>query len=245
MALFGEKYGDTVRVIQFGSSVELCGGTHVEVTSQIGLFKIISESSIAAGIRRIEAITGEKALNWYQEKEKILRQIAEILNKPQNILKAVSALVDEKNSLQKQLDKHTKEQTGLFKAGLLGKVQKIGDIQLIATRMDEKVDNAGIIREVAFQLRNEIEDLVLIIGAVLSDKPHMAVMISDKLVREKKLHAGEIVKNAAMEFNGSGGGQPFFATAGGKDPGKLDMAIERATQMVLASLGKSEVNDAN
>jgi alanyl-tRNA synthetase len=236
LALFGEKYGDTVRVIQFGSSVELCGGTHVEMTSQIGLFKIISESSIAAGIRRIEAITGEKALSWYQEKEKILRQIAEVLNRPQNILKAVSALVDEKNSLQKQLDKHTKEQTSLFKAGLLGKMQKIGDIQLIAIRTDEKVDNAGIIREVAFQLRNEIEDLVLIIGAVLSDKPHMAVMISDKLVREKKLHAGEIVKNAAVEFNGSGGGQPFFATAGGKDPGKLDMAIEKATQMVLASL---------
>jgi len=235
MALFGEKYGDAVRVIQFGSSVELCGGTHVEVTSQIGLFKIVSEGSIATGIRRIEAITGEKALTWYQEKEKILRQIEEILNNPQSILKAVSSLVDEKNALQKELDKYAKEHTAMFKTTLLGKLQKIGDIQLIATRADEKVDNAGIIREVAFQLRNEIDGLILVIGAVLSDKPHLAVMISDKLVREKKLHAGEIVKKAAEEFNGGGGGQPFFATAGGKDPGKLDMAIEKATQMILTS----------
>jgi alanyl-tRNA synthetase len=244
IALFGEKYGDTVRVIQFGSSVELCGGTHVEVTSQIGLFKIISESSIATGIRRIEAITGEKALHWYQEKEKILRQIGEMLNRPQNILKAVSSLLDEKNSLQKQIDTYAKEYAVLFKADLLGKLQKIGEIKLIAARADEKVDNAGIIREVAFQLRNEIDNLVLIVGAILSDKPHLAVMISDKLVRENKLHAGEIVKKAAKEFNGGGGGQPFFATAGGKDPEKIDKAIEKAIQMIHASLGSNEAKDA-
>jgi alanyl-tRNA synthetase len=236
MALFGEKYGETVRVIQFGNSVELCGGTHVELTSQIGLFKIISEGSIATGIRRIEAITGEKALRWYQEKEKVLGQVEEMLNRPQHVVKAVAALVEERNALQRQLDRYTKELAGLFKTELLGKLQKTGDIHLIAARADEKVDSAGMIREVAFQLRSEFKDLVLIVGAVLSDKPHLAIMISDKLIREKKLHAGEIVKTAAREFNGGGGGQPFYATAGGKEADKLDQAMEKAIQMVHASL---------
>jgi alanyl-tRNA synthetase len=235
MALFGEKYGEKVRVIQFGDSIELCGGTHVETTGQIGIFKIISESSIASGIRRIEAITGEKALTWYQEKEKMLKHIEDLLNKPQDVIKAISSLMDEKNALQKQVDKYTLEHAGTFKASLLNDIRKTGDFSLITARAGEEVENAGMIREVAYQLRNEISDLVLIVGAVFNNKPHLAVMVSDKLVRERKLHAGDIVKSAAKEFEGGGGGQPFFATAGGKDPGKLDKAMKKAQELVLNS----------
>jgi alanyl-tRNA synthetase len=236
MALFGEKYGEAVRIIQFGNSVELCGGIHVETTSQIGLFKILSEGSIATGIRRIEAITSEKALKWYQEKVKNLKHIEELLNHPQDVLKAVTQLVDDKSSMQKQLDKFALEHTGTFKAMLLNNMRKIGNISLITTKADEQTVNAAMIREVAFQLRRERDDLILIIGAVFSGKPYLAVMISDRLIREKNLNAGDIVKNAAREFDGGGGGQPFFATAGGKDPDKLDKAVEKATAIVSGAV---------
>jgi alanyl-tRNA synthetase len=236
MALFGEKYGDSVRVIQFGNSIELCGGTHVDVTSQIGVFKIVSEGSIASGIRRIEAITGERAIAWYQDKEKTLLQIEEMFNKPQDVIKAVTNLLDEKNSLLRQIEAYEKEHVTSFKAELLKNVQKVGDIRLIAFKADSRTDHAGIIREAAFQLRGEMDELVLIVGAVFGGKPHLAVMVSDKLIQSKKLNAGEIVKTAAREFNGGGGGQPFFATAGGKDADKLEMAMKKASDLVLQAI---------
>jgi alanyl-tRNA synthetase len=236
MALFGEKYGDSVRVIQFGNSIELCGGTHVDVTSQIGVFKIVSEGSIASGIRRIEAITGERALAWYQDKEKTLRQIEEMLNKPQDVAKAVTSLMDEKNNLLKQVEMYEKEHVASFKTELLKNTQKVGDISLISYKADSRIGHAGIIREAAFQLRGEMGELVLIVGAVFSGKPHLAVMVSDKLIQSKKLNAGEIVKTAAREFNGGGGGQPFFATAGGKDTDKLELAMNKASELVLQAI---------
>jgi len=231
MALFGEKYGETVRVIQFGDSVELCGGTHVDTTSQIGLFKIINENSIAAGIRRIEAITGEKALACYEEKEKMLRTLEELLNKPQDIVKAITVLLDEKAALLKQVERFTKKYGLSFKASLLEKIRRVGDITVISGKADGTIDNAGIIKDVAFQLRDEIDDLFLVIGATVGGKPHLSVMISDKLIRERKMNAGEIVRIAAREFDGGGGGQPFFATAGGKNNDKLDRAIEMAVEI--------------
>jgi alanyl-tRNA synthetase len=236
MALFGEKYGDSVRVIRFGSSIELCGGTHVAVTSQIGLFKIVSEGSIASGIRRIEAITGERALAWYQDKEKILRRIEEMLNKPQDIVKAVNALLDEKGILLKQVELFEKEHVTLFKTELLKNIEKAGDFNLISFRADSRIGHAGIIREAAFQLRGEMDELVMIAGAVFGGKPHLAVMVSDKLIQSKKLNAGVIVKAAAREFNGGGGGQPFFATAGGKDADKLQQAMNKARELVLQAI---------
>ncbi len=236
MALFGEKYGDSVRVIQFGNSIELCGGTHVDVTSQIGVFKIVSEGSIASGIRRIEAITGERALAWYQDKEKTLRQIEEMLNKPQDVVKAVTSLLDEKNSLLKQVELYEKEHVASFKTELLKSTRRVADIRLISLKADSRIDHAGIIREAAFQLRGEMDDLVLIVGAVFGGKPHLAVMVSDKLIQSKRLNAGEIVKTAAREFNGGGGGQPFFATAGGKDADKLELAMNKASELVSQAI---------
>jgi alanyl-tRNA synthetase len=241
MALFGEKYGDEVRVIRFGDSVELCGGTHVESTGQIGLFKIVSEGSIAAGIRRIEAITGEKALDWYQKRDKTLSALETLMNNPQDIIKAVSGLQDEKNTLQKQVEKYGREYVEILKTGLVKKIQKVGGYSLLAARADEQVDNAGMIRDIAFQLKGEIDDLALIIGAVIAGKPHLGVMISDKLIQEKKLHAGEIVRAAAHEFDGGGGGQPFYATAGGKKTEFLDKAIAKAAELVITELKKDEL----
>jgi len=239
MALFGEKYGDEVRVIRFGDSVELCGGTHVESTGQIGLFKIVSESSIASGIRRIEAITSDKALAWYQDKEKTLRKVEEILDNPQDIVKAVSTLLDEKNSLQKQVEKYNREFAGIFKANLMKNIRKTDRYSLITGKAESIIDNAAILKDISFQLKSEIDDLVLIIGALIGGKPFLAIAISDKLIRERKLHAGEIVKVAAREFEGGGGGQPFFATAGGKLPEKLDGAMDKALDIVLAQFGQA------
>jgi alanyl-tRNA synthetase len=214
----------------------LCGGTHVDVTSQIGVFKIVSEGSIASGIRRIEAITGERALAWFQDKEKTLKQIEEILNKPQDVVKAIASLLDEKNNLLKQVEVFEKEHVTTFKTELLKNVRMIGGISLVFHNANTSINHAGIIREAAFQLRGEMEDLVVIVGAVFSGKPHLAVMVSDKLVQHKKLNAGEIVKNAAKEFNGGGGGQPFFATAGGKDAEKLELAMNKASELVLQAI---------
>jgi len=236
IAFFGEKYGETVRVIQFGDSVELCGGTHVDSTSQIGLFKIVSESSIAAGIRRIEAITGEKAIAFYREKETTLKVIKDLLNKPQNVVKALTGLIEEKFALQKQVDRYTQDYAIAFKASLLKKVRKVGDISLIFGKADGPMDNAGIIKDVAYQLRGEIDDLILVIGAIIAGKPQLTVMVSDKLVREKKIHADEIVKVAAHEFDGGGGGQPFFANASGKNPDKLEKAMEKAVEMAMKAI---------
>jgi alanyl-tRNA synthetase len=236
MALFGEKYGDQVRVIRFGDSVELCGGTHVDSTSQIGLFKIISEGSIATGIRRVEAITGERALAWYRNKENTLRKIEETLSRPQDILKAIVSLVAEKNSLQKQVDKYTRELAVTLKEDLSRKIIKSDSYSLIKEKADDRIDNIGIIKDLAFQLKGEIKDLVLVIGAVLDEKPTLVVALSDFLIREKKLHAGEIVKIAAKEFEGGGGGQPFYATAGGKNPGNLDKAMDKAVSLITQVL---------
>jgi|WetSurSiteA1Bulk_404760.scaffolds.fasta_scaffold05355_2 alanyl-tRNA synthetase len=232
MALFGEKYGETVRVIQFGDSVELCGGTHVESTSQIGLFKIVSEGSIAAGIRRIEAITGEKAESWYRNLEKKMKSAEQLLNNPQDLPKAITSLLEEKSALQKLVERYSRESAQHYREELLQKITRIGDYSLVSHLADGSRTDAGLIKDVALGFRSEQPDLIVIIGANFGEKPHLAVMIPETLIRDKKLHAGEIVKAAAKEFDGGGGGQPFFATAGGKSPQNLQKAIDKAIEII-------------
>jgi alanyl-tRNA synthetase len=236
MALFGEKYGEFVRVVQYDDSVELCGGTHVESTGSIGLFKIISESSIAAGIRRIEAITGERADEWYRDMENKFRAIENLLNKPQDVVKAIGSLMEEKTMLQKQVDKFSKQSAGLFKEQLVKQMTVNKGASIIMAMAAEPVNDPAIIKDIAFQLKGEIEDLLMVIGAVIGEKPYLAVAVSDKLIKGQGLNAGEIVRTAAREFNGGGGGQPFFANAGGKDAGKLMAAMEKAKELALAKL---------
>ena len=224
IALFGEKYGDTVRAVQFGSSIELCGGIHVEATGQIGLFKITSESAIAAGIRRLEAISAEKAMNFYNQQLEIINSLRELI-KNQDVLKGVQNLLTENQTLTKQLAKMTQSQAGNIKGDLLKKMENINGVNFIAAQVDL---DAKAIKNLAFELKKEQDNLLLILGATNGDKAMITVAVSEILAQSKGLHAGNMVRELAQEIKGGGGGQAFFATAGGKDASGIPNALEKA-----------------
>ena len=226
MMLFGEKYGESVRVIKFGDSVELCGGTHVQATGQIGLFKIVSESAIAAGVRRIEAITAERAEKYINDQLKTLKTIRETVKGSKDILGGVMNLLKENSELSKQIEEFKRESSKIVKANLKSKILEESGVNIIADKID--VDDAGIIKDLAFQLKGEVDNLFLVLGAEINGKPNLTVMISENIVADKGLNAGQIVREAGKEIKGGGGGQPFYATAGGKDPSGIQAAIEKA-----------------
>ncbi len=230
MMLFGEKYGESVRVIKFGESVELCGGTHVAATGQIGLFKIVSESAIAAGVRRIEAITGKRAEKYVNDQIQTLKNIRETLKGSNDILAGVMNLLKENTELSKKIEAFGRERLKILKANLKSKVLAENGINIIADQVD--VDNATMMKDLAFQLKNEVENLFLVLGADIEGKPNLTVMISENLVTDKGLNAGQIVRDAGREIKGGGGGQPFYATAGGKDVSGLGAAIEKALSFI-------------
>ncbi|MBN1416803.1 MAG: alanine--tRNA ligase [Bacteroidales bacterium] len=232
MALFGEKYGDRVRVVRFGNSAELCGGTHVENTCKIGHFKIVSESSIAAGIRRIEAITGRKYGQFAEKQESTIRELNELLGNPPDLVKAVKILLEEKAAIQKKMELFNQQQVNTTKTMLLSQSRKMDEVHLVFGETT-LLDSAEAVKDTAFQLRAQVDNLFLVLGSVIDGKPLLTVMIADKLVKEKNLNAAEIVKQAAKEIQGGGGGQPFYATAGGKNPEGLSRAIEKAVGFVL------------
>ncbi|MCG8306060.1 MAG: alanine--tRNA ligase [Cytophagales bacterium] len=237
MALFGEKYGDFVRVITFDPeySVELCGGTHVPMTGKIGLFKIISESSIAAGVRRIEAITADEAEAYVSSNLKVLHQIKALFNNPKDLLKIVEGTLDEKAELSRQIDKMQLEQAGNVKIGLIQGANKSNGITEIVDLV--KLPNADTLKKIAFELKNEVDDLFMVLAAEIGDKPQIAIMISDALVSKYGLNAGAMVRELAKEIKGGGGGQPFFATAGGKDIRGLSNVISKAKSMIAEAIG--------
>ena len=230
MALFGEKYGDHVRVIKFDESVELCGGTHVHSTGQIGYFKILSEGAISAGVRRIEAITSEKAEGYIRQNLKELEEIKVLFNNTKNLKQSVENLLDENSKLVKQIEEFYKEKAKQIKSELTNQVEKIGDIHFIGSIV--QLDSPAAIKDLSFQLKNEIENLVLVLGAEIDGKANISLMISDNLVKNKKLNAGQIIRDIAKEIDGGGGGQPFYATAGGKNKEGLPKAIERVKQLI-------------
>jgi len=225
MALFGEKYGDTVRVIKFGHSVELCGGTHVQNTGQIGLFKLRSESAVAAGIRRIEAITNEAVETFYSNQSGQLAAVNELLRNPKDTTKAVEDLIAKNNQLQKQVEGFKREQAKLVKASLKSAVKQSGDVSLLEGIIDL---DASSVKDILFQLKSEVPNLVAVIGSKEDDKCAVSVLVDEALVASKGWHAGTIVKAVAPLIGGGGGGQPFFATAGGKDASGLEQAITEA-----------------
>lgn len=222
MALFGEKYGDTVRVIKFGDSVELCGGTHVQNTGEIGLFIITSESAVAAGIRRIEAITSSNAEAFYQDKANLLDTISETLKHPKDILKAVNDLISRNSILSKEIEQFQKDKAKNVKGNLKNAISQYGNIQLLSEIVE--LDGASI-KDILFQLKGETENFVGIIGGNESDKCTLSIIISDNLITNKGLHAGNIIREVSPLIQGGGGGQPFFATAGGKNPSGLKDAM--------------------
>ncbi|GAA4408924.1 alanine--tRNA ligase [Nibrella viscosa] len=231
-ALFGEKYGDFVRVITFdpGYSVELCGGTHVSATGQIGLFKFISEGSVSTGVRRVEAITADKALALMREQQATLDELKELLKAPKDVVKAVQSLLEERNQLQKKIEALENEKLQQVKEQLLQHAEAINGYTVLVQRVD--VPSADALKQLAYDLKAKVENLALVLGADINGKPQLAVMLADEIIKEKNLHAGNMVKELAKEIRGGGGGQPFFATAGGSDTSGLDRALAKGRELL-------------
>lgn len=225
MALFGEKYGDAVRTVRFGQSIELCGGTHVKNTGDIWQFKIRSEGAVAAGIRRIEAITGDAVKTFHDENDRLLSNLKEVLGNSQDPLKSVSGLQEENNSLKKQLAELLKEKTKNLKGELLQELQEVNGIQFLAKKIDM---DAGAVKDLSFEMGNKRKDLFLLFGTEQNGKALLSCYISKELVASKNLNAGTIVRELGKYIQGGGGGQPFFATAGGKYGAGLEEALEKS-----------------
>jgi alanyl-tRNA synthetase len=232
MALFGEKYGDRVRVITFDAkfSVELCGGTHVPATGQIGLFKFTSEGSVATGVRRVEAVTSERAIELMEKQAATLDALRGLLKGSPDLVKSVQNLLDEKAALQKRVEVLELEKVGAVKQALLAKVHPNNGLNVLAERVD--VPNADALKSLAYELKAKVDNLALVLGAVVGGKPQLAVMLSDNLVQDRGLNAGQLVRELAKEIRGGGGGQPFFATAGGSDPDGLERALAKGRELL-------------
>ena len=213
MALFGEKYGDTVRTIRFGQSIELCGGTHVANTSDIWHFKITSESAVASGIRRIEAITGDAAKNYFEEQTSLLENVNQLLKQAQDPVKAIQSLQSENAALKKELNVLSKLKSQVLKEEILKEVKTINGIQFCALEVD--LDLQGM-KDLSFEIGSQLEYAILVLGSIKSGKPLLSCYVSKSLVSEKDKDAADIIRNLGKYIQGGGGGQAFFATAGGK-----------------------------
>tara|TARA_R100000935_G_scaffold58626_1_gene96618 strand:+ start:1160 stop:3775 length:2616 start_codon:yes stop_codon:yes gene_type:complete len=225
IALFGEKYGDSVRAIKFANSMELCGGTHVKNTAEIWYFKITSEGAVAAGIRRIEAITGDAVKSYFTEQATILNEISAELKNTNNPVKAIQNIQEENANLKKQLDVLLREKAKDLKGELQKELTEINGISFLAKKVD--LDASGI-KDLAFQLGENNENLFLLLGAENDGKALLSCFISKELVKQKNLDAGKVVRELGKYIQGGGGGQPFFATAGGKNPQGINEALENA-----------------
>lgn len=225
MALFGEKYGDLVRVIKFGNSVELCGGTHVKNTHEIIFFKIMSESSSSAGVRRIEAITGETGMNFLKDQFSQYDRLKNFLKQTDDPLKSIEKLYLENDQLKKQVEQLNKEKANHEKLIWKNSINVVNGINYIGLITDL---NAASVKDLIFQLKKEISNLFIIIGTKTEQKPTLSLGISDDLLNLKNLHAGTIIRELSKEIKGGGGGQPSFATAGGSDTSGLENAINKS-----------------
>jgi alanyl-tRNA synthetase len=230
MALFGEKYGDSVRMIEFGESKELCGGIHVKNTADIWHFKIISEGAVAAGIRRIEAITGEAVKDFYKNQENTLAELKETLKNPQDILKSVVSLQDDNAKLKKQIEQLLREKAKNLKGELASELQEVNGIKFLAKQVELNPEGA---KDLAYELGNLGDNLFLVLATADENKPMLTCYISKELVASKNLNAGQVVRELGKYIQGGGGGQPFFATAGGKNVEGIKEALEKAKDFIL------------
>jgi len=229
IALFGEKYGDKVRAIRFGKSMELCGGTHVGNTADIWHFKIISEGAVASGIRRIEAITNEAAKEYFTAQTQTFGEIKAVLKNAKDPVKAVVNLQEENAELKKQIESLLRDKAKNLKGDLKNQIREINGINFLAQKMDLDI---GGIKDLSFQLGDEMENLFLLFGTQQDEKAMLSCYISKNLVQEKGLNAGKVVKELGRYIQGGGGGQPFYATAGGKNPAGLNEALQKAEEFV-------------
>jgi alanyl-tRNA synthetase len=229
MALFGEKYGDTVRAIKFGDSMELCGGIHVNNTAEIWHFKIVSEGAVAAGIRRIEAITSDAVKAHFASYENTLNEIKGALKNPQDILKAVHNLQEDNAKLAKQIEALMKDKVKHLKASLASQIQEVNGVQFLATQVELNSEGA---KDLAYELGNLGTNLFLVLATAEEDKPMLTCYISKELVAAKNLNAGQVVRELGKYIQGGGGGQPFFATAGGKNVAGIPEALAIAVDFI-------------
>ena len=231
IALFGEKYGDRVRMVRFGTSVELCGGTHTSATGNIGFFKILTESAISAGVRRIEAVTGEQAEKIIYAAEDTMRDISEYLHNPQ-VLQAVKKMFESNETLSKEVEAMRREQVAQWAEKIISSTPERHGVQLIATQTDRTPE---FVKDLAYNLRARSPKLVFVQGAVNDGKPMLTVMLGDEITAQG-VNAGAVVREAAKLMQGGGGGQAFFATAGGKNPDGLQAAIDKAVELIMAQV---------
>jgi alanyl-tRNA synthetase len=231
-ALFGEKYGEFVRVITFDDhfSKELCGGTHVKSSGQIGYFKIISESAVAAGVRRIEAITADNTEKYFIAQNEQIKGIKELLKNPNDLLKTVESLIEENNRFKKEIEKILLERSAGLKHELVKNITTVNGINLIAQQVE--LPSADALKSLAYAVKDLVNDLFLVLACEIDGKPSLTVMVSENLIKERNLNAGNIVRELAKEIQGGGGGQPFYATAGGKDSSGLAKALEKAKNFI-------------
>ncbi len=229
--LFGEKYGDRVRIVKFGESVELCGGTHTSATGTLGLFKIVSESAISAGVRRIEAVTGARAEEMVYMAEDQITGIGRLINNPK-VEQAVRKLLESNESLQREVEELQKEQISALADKILAERKSDEDVFVIARQLPY---TSAMMKNLAYTLRDKASNMVMAIGCVTDGKPMLAVMLGDDIVA-RGADAGAVVREAAKAIDGGGGGQKFFATAGGKNPDGLQKAIDSAVEIIMSKL---------
>jgi alanyl-tRNA synthetase len=237
MALFGEKYGDVVRAIRFGDSVELCGGTHVSATGQIGMFRIISEASVAAGIRRIEAVVADKAEALFDAQTDLLKQLEQMFKNQSNLHKNVEALMHDNSALVKQMDAMRQGLMQIEKRSISDAAKTVQGVVVMSAVVKPAL--AGHIKDLAFQLRGECEhEMVAVLGGEIDGKVQLSVIVTEALVKAGTMNAVELIRAVSPAIQGGGGGQPFFATAGGKNPAGLNDAIEKALVLIEEALQK-------
>jgi len=232
MALFGEKYGDLVRVVTFDNSysIELCGGTHVAATGEIGFFKIISESAVAAGVRRIEAVSSEGAEKYVSQNLELVESFQQVLKNPKDPVKSVRDLQEEVAALRRQVEKLIYEKAQILKKNLETQLKSKSDGYYLITKID--LDNAEAIKTLCFELKQKYPSSFILLGAVVNEKPLLALAIGDEWVKSKALNAGILVRELGKHIKGGGGGQPFFATAGGSELSGMDLALEEGKKVV-------------
>ena len=228
IALFGEKYGDKVRVVKFGTSVEFCGGCHAQATGQLGMVRIISESSIAAGVRRIEAITGKKVEEMLDKAQDLLSDLRNLFNNAPDLMATIQKAIEENKELQAQVDDFRAQKAQEFKKSLIEQAQTINGVKVICGVLPIDPQSA---KDMAFQLRTQFpEQLLVAIACASAGKPTLTVALSDDLVKAGK-NAGQLVREAAKLMQGGGGGQPHFATAGGKNPDGMKAAVDKVIEL--------------
>ena len=229
IALFGEKYGDKVRVVQFADSVEFCGGCHARSTGRIGLMKIVAESSVAAGVRRIEAITGSRVEELLYTMQDLTNELKALFNNAPDVKAAIMRAIDENTALKKQLEESLKEKACQAKKQIIAQAQHINGVTVYRSSLLPM--RPELVKDMAFQLRGEEENALVVLGSVHEGKPMLTVAASDSLVKEQGVHVGQIIREAAKLIQGGGGGQPHFATAGGKNPDGLSAAIDKVVEL--------------